>query len=199
MVKRLRLNDKTVREQVPEEGRHYQIFDTEVRGFSIRILKSGGRSFALDYRFAGAQRRMAIGRWPEWTVTAARERARDLRRVIEEGGDPLGARGELREAPRFSDMIERYLAEHVPHLAKTNASDQHSMLTKLIAPHWSKKLVTEITPHDVAKLLNIIAKGRARPSKEKPNNRARKLQGAKPTPQLPMTTLVTPWSVDGLR
>ena len=76
---------------------------------------------------------MAIGRWPEWTVTAARERAKELRRVIEEGGDPLGARGELREAPRFSDMIERYLAEHVPHLAKTNASDQHSMLIKLVA------------------------------------------------------------------
>jgi integrase len=182
MVKRLRLNDKIVREQVPDEGRHYQVFDTEVRGFSIRILQSGGRSFSLDYRFAGAQRRMAIGRWPEWTVTAARERAKELRRVIEEGGDPLGTRGELREAPRFSDMIDRYLAEHVPHLAKTNASDQHSMLTKLVAPHWSRKLVTEITPHDVAKLLNIIAKGRARPSKEKPNNRARKLQGAKPTP-----------------
>jgi integrase len=79
-------------------------------------------------------------------------------------------------------MIDRYLAEHVPHLAKTNASDQHAMLTKLVAPHWGRKLVTEITPHDVAKLLNIIAKGRARPSKEKPNNRARKLQGAKPTP-----------------
>ncbi len=182
MVKRLRLNDKAVREQVPEEGRHVQVFDTEVRGFSIRILASGNRCFSLDYRFAGRQRRMTIGRWPEWTVTAARERARDLRRMIDEGGDPLGTRGELREAPRFSDMIDRYLVEHVPHLAKTNASDQQSMLTKLVKPHWGKKLVAEITPHDVAKLLNIIAKGRARPSKEKPNNRARKLQGAKPTP-----------------
>jgi integrase len=182
MVKRLRLNDKAVREQVPEEGRHVQVFDTEVRGFSIRILASGNRCFSLDYRFAGRQRRMTIGRWPEWTVTAARERARDLRRMIDEGGDPLGTRGELREAPRFSDMIDRYLVEHVPHLAKTNASDQQSMLTKLVKPHWGKKLVAEITPHDVAKLLNIIAKGRARPSKEKPNNRARKLQAAKPTP-----------------
>lgn len=182
MVKRLRLNDKSVRECEPEVGRDYQVFDSEVRGFSIRILRSGNRSFSLDYRFAGAQRRMAIGRWPEWTVAAARERARELRRVIDEGGDPLGARDDLREAPRFGDMIDRYLAEHVPHLAKTNASDQRSMLIKLVAPHWGKKLVTEITPHDVAKLLNIIAKGRARPSKEKPNNRARKLQGPKPTP-----------------
>ena len=182
MVKRLRLKDKTVREQVPEEGRHIQVFDTEVRGFSIRILRSGSRSFSLDYRLKGRQRRMAIGRWPEWTVTAARDRAKDLRREIDEGRDPLGERGQLREAPRFSDMIDRYLVEHVPYLAKTNASDQRSMLTKLVAPHWGSKLVAEITPHDVAKLLNIIAKGRARPSKEKPNKRARKLQGAKPTP-----------------
>ena len=177
MLKRLRLNDKSVRECEPEAARDYQVFDTEVRGFSIRILRSGSRSFSLDYRFAGRQRRMAIGRWPEWTVTAARDRAKDLRREIDEGRDPLGERGQLREAPRFSDMIDRYLAEHVPHRAKTNASDQRSMLTKLVAPHWGSKLVTEITPHDVAKLLNIIAKGRARPSKEKPNNRARKLQG----------------------
>ena len=182
MLKHLRLNDKSVRECAPEADRDYQVFDTEVRGFSIRILRSGSRTFALDYRFAGRQRRMAIGRWPEWTVTAARERAKDMRREIDEGRDPLGERSQLREAPRFSDMIDRYLAEHVPHLAKTNASDQKSMLTKLVAPHWATKLVTEITPHDVAKLLNIIAKGRARPSKEKPNNRAHKLQGAKPTP-----------------
>ena len=164
MLKRLRLNDKSVRECVPETGRDYQVFDTEVRGFSIRILRSGSRTFALDYRFAGRQRRMAIGRWPEWTVTAARERAKDMRREVDEGRDPLGERSQLREAPRFSDMIDRYLVEHVPHLAKTNASDQKSMLTKLVAPHWGSKLVTEITPHDVAKLLNIIAKGRARPA-----------------------------------
>ena len=91
MVKRLRLNDESVRECEPEVGRDYQVFDTEVRGFSIRILRSGNRFFYLDYRFAGAQRRMSIGRWPEWTVTAARERARELRRLVDEGGDPLGA------------------------------------------------------------------------------------------------------------
>ncbi len=182
MVKRLRLNDKSVRELIPEEDRDYQVFDTEIRGLSIRVLRSGARSFVLDYRFAGRQRRMAIGRWPEWSVTAVRERARELRRLIDEGCDPLGERGDLREAPRFKDMIDRYLVEHVPHLAPLNASDQRSVLTKLVAPLWANKLVADITPHDVAKLLNIIAEGRARPSKQKPNNRARKLQGKKPTP-----------------
>ena len=97
MVKRLRLNDKTVREQIPQEGRAYQVFDTDIRGLSIRVMPSGERSFVMDYRFAGRQRRMAIGRWPEWSVTAARERARELRRIIDEGSDPLDERENLRE------------------------------------------------------------------------------------------------------
>lgn len=56
------------------------------------------------------------------------------------------------------------------------------MLTKLIGPEWNNRLVTQITPYDVEKLLNKIAEGRARPHKAKPNNRAHKLQGAKAHP-----------------
>jgi len=182
MPKRLRLNEKTVREAAAIKGRDYQVFDTDVRGFAICIYRSGNRSFTLDYRSAGRQRRMAIGRWPEWSTTAARERAKELRREIDAGADPLGEREQGRDAPRFKDLIDRYIEEHLPHLAPTNASDQKSMLRKLVEPDWGNRLVAEITPSDVEKLLTKIAAGRARPSKAKPNNRARKLQGSKPTP-----------------
>ena len=47
---------------------------------------------------------------------------------------------------------------------------------------WGNRLVSEITKQDAALLLKEVAKGRPRPSKLKPNNRARKLQGSKPTP-----------------
>jgi hypothetical protein len=57
MVKRLRLNGKSVREAVLEPGRDYQIFNSEVRGFAICIYRSGNRAFTLDYRHAGRQRR----------------------------------------------------------------------------------------------------------------------------------------------
>ena len=67
-------------------------------------------------------------------------------------------------------------------MAKRNADDQRSALAKMVAPVWGRKLVTEITSSDVDKLLNKVAEGRARPHKEKPNNRAKKLQPAKPTP-----------------
>lgn len=182
MVNRLRLNEKSVREAEPAKGRDYQIFDTEVRGFAVCIYRSGSRAFTIDYRHAGRQRRMTIGRWPEWTTTAARERAKDLRREIDAGGDPLGQKETGRDAPRVKDLIDRYVEVHLPKLAERNAADQKSMLARMVAPDWGNKLVAEIAPYDVEKLLNKVAAGRARPSKEKPNNRARKLKGTKPTP-----------------
>ncbi len=182
MPKRVRLNEKVIKDAVPIAGRDFQIFDTEVRGFAVCIYRSGGRAFTLDYRHAGRQRRMTFGRWPNWSATAARERARELRREIDGGADPLAMRNQCREAPRVSDMIERYVEEHLPHLAVLNAADQRSMLARMVTPVWGSKLVSEITPYDVEKLLNKVAAGRARPSKARPNNRARKLQAAKPTP-----------------
>ena len=182
MVNRQKLTEKVLREAVPAEGRDYQIFDTDVRGFAACIYRGGGRAFTLDYRYAGRQRRMTFARWPEWGVTAARERAKALRREIDAGGDPLSTRDALREAPRVNDLITRYVEVHLPHLAALNAADQRAMMVKFIGPAWGKMLVTDVSSHEVELLLTKVAEGRARPAKQKPNNRARKLQGAKPTP-----------------
>jgi len=79
-------------------------------------------------------------------------------------------------------MIERYIREHLPKLAPANAGDQIPMLRKILEPASGNRLVTDITKSDVAKFLDHVAEGRPRPSKHKPNSRARKLQGHKPTP-----------------
>ncbi|WP_255330020.1 Arm DNA-binding domain-containing protein [Paracoccus albicereus] len=80
MAQREKLTEKLVRAVEPRAG-IYQVFDEDVRGFSLRIFSSGSRHFALDYRVKGRQRRFTIGRWPEWTVTAAREQAKSRRRA----------------------------------------------------------------------------------------------------------------------
>jgi integrase len=182
MPNRVRLTEKVLREAVPAEGRDYQVFDTDLRGFAVCIYRGGGRAFTFDYRVDGRQRRMTFARWPEWSVAAARDRARELRRIVDSGGDPLAERRQRREAPRIRDLIDRYVEEYLPRLAPRNAADQASMLAKMVAPPWGRKRVDEITKADVEKLLAKIAEGRARPHKARPNNRARKLQGPKPTP-----------------
>src|SRR5690554_3198774 len=106
MGRRVKLSERVLRDAEPLDGKSYQIFDTEILGLAAKVQCSGTRTFTLDYRFAGRQRRMTIGRWPEWSTTAARERVKELRRMIDEGQDPLAAKEGLREAPRIKDMID---------------------------------------------------------------------------------------------
>lgn len=178
----LRINEKIIRDAIPDPERDYLIFDSEVTGFAIRIYRSGSRSFTFDYRIQGRQRRYRIGPWPEWTAVGARERARELRRQVDLEIDPHDAREFHRTAPNVTELIDRYIAEHLPKLASRSQADQISMMRKLVQPVWGKRLVIDITKQDVAALLDDVAKGRARPHKAKPNNRARKLQSSKPTP-----------------
>src|ERR1700730_10610443 len=63
-----------------------------VRGFGIRVTAAGAKSFVLNYTIAGRERRMTIGGYPAWSVAAAREQAKSLRRKIDGGEDPLGTR-----------------------------------------------------------------------------------------------------------
>jgi integrase len=178
VFKRIRLSEKVVKAAKPK-GDDWQLYDDEVRGLALVVYPSGTRAFTLSYRIAGRPRRIVIGRWPDWSVVAARERVKVLRREIDAGADPLAQRQESRAAARVADLVERFIAEHLPRLAPRNASDQESMLRQFVLPGWRTRLVSEITPADVERLLAIVAAGRARPSK--PGTR-RALRPARPTP-----------------
>lgn len=165
-MSRERLTERGVKAATPQAKDH-NVFDTEVLGLALVVYPSGNRSFTFSYRFQGRQRRYTLGRWPEWSVAAARDRAKLLRRQIEDGIDPMDKREAARSAPRVADLVDRYMEEHLPRLADRNASDQKSMLNTFVLPAWRSRLVTEITPQDVDVLLSTVAKGRARPSKRK--------------------------------
>ena len=121
MTNRQRLSEKLVKAAEPR-ARAYQLFDDDVLGFSAVIQRTGSRGFCLDFTIKGRPRRMVIGRWPEWSVVAARDRAKQLRREIDDGLDPLAEREDARAAPRIPDLIERYLREHAAHLAADRKS-----------------------------------------------------------------------------
>jgi hypothetical protein len=109
MPKREKLTEKMVK-AAEKRGVDYKVYDEEVRGFALTVYASGNRAFCLVYWIKGRQRRCTIGSWPEWSVTAARDRAKALCREIDEGHDPLEQRRNDREAPGVSDLIRRFIA-----------------------------------------------------------------------------------------
>jgi hypothetical protein len=142
--------------------RKYVIFDEDCAGFGLCVFLSGRKGFILIYRAAGRQRRMTIGTWPSWSVIAAREEAKRLKRDIDRGEYPMDTRAIARHAPTVDELVDRYIDEHLPKLSASSGKDQASMLKTLVVPEWRSRKVTDITPTDVDRLLTKVAAGRPR-------------------------------------
>src|ERR1017187_4118361 len=106
------LTDKVVKALKPPDTGQTIKWDNEVRGFGVRITSNGIVAFLLDYRFNGTKRRYTIGRYPEWSVEAARKEALKLRHGIDQGEDPLEERREEFAAPTVRDLARDYMERH---------------------------------------------------------------------------------------
>src|SRR5208282_6642386 len=90
-------------EPAPAKGAR-TIFDSEVKGFGLRLFAptkrhpEGARSFFLNYRVGGVERRFTIGNYPTWSAEAARAEAKELRKRIDRGENPAVDKRERREA-----------------------------------------------------------------------------------------------------
>jgi integrase len=91
-----------------------KLWDDKARGLVLRCYKGGAKTFMFHYRLDGVEHFIKIGRWPEWSVDAARDRAKELRRMVDAGRDPAGEKRERREAATMADLVNRYLGEVMP-------------------------------------------------------------------------------------
>lgn len=166
-----RLTYKFVQSVHPLESGTVAIWDSEQKGFGLRVYAGGAKSFFLNYRINGRERRYTIGNFPEWSVEAARARAKELRKEIDQGRDPAGEKRERRDAPTIEDLIDRYIEDHLPNLAASTHADQETMLAE-IGEHLGRHTkVTDIHDGDIRKMHRTISesKGRFGPRRSRAN------------------------------
>jgi integrase len=154
--------------QPPTDGRDQVIIldrghKRAIRGFGLRVTKGGVKSWVLTYTTRGGRdRRLTIGRWPDWPVEAARTEAGKLRRRIDDGVDPLQEREEERAADDVNALADRYLDEHVKiHNRSSTKSAVESLLDQYIRPQLGKLKVKDVMVDDVQAMhRKITARGR---------------------------------------
>src|SRR6056297_1211116 len=144
-----KLTEAAARKALPPVRRQSMLWDAEVKGFALRVTPGGAKSFVLDYRAEGRQRRITIGAWPDWTVAAARQTAKDMKREVDLGYDPMGERQAQREAPTVQEMWDRYAREHLPKKAERSQADERMMWEKIILPRFGKMKVAQISHDDL--------------------------------------------------
>jgi len=70
-------------------------------GFGLHLLvtPSGGKLWRFQYRFAGKQKTLAFGSFPEISIAEARKRREDARQLVAKGIDPGEAKKDLKIFP----------------------------------------------------------------------------------------------------
>ena len=155
----LKLSDKIVRTlELPAAGNRIT-YDSEVLGFGARITAGGARAFILNYRVRGTglARRYTIGSYPDWSVAAAREKARELKREVDSGGDPLGEVKASREAPTVADLCARFKEEHLHKLGTKTQADYSLIIDNELVPALGKLKVAAVDFAHVERLHRKIA------------------------------------------
>ena len=83
------LSDTQIRATKPGE-RSVRLYDE--RGLYLEITTTGGRWWRFKYRFAGKEKLLSMGTYPDTPLKAARDRRDRARALLEEGVDPSEAR-----------------------------------------------------------------------------------------------------------
>ena len=161
---------KTVVDKIEPGDRDIFIWDTDLKGFGLRVKPSGTKSFLVQYRnLAGKSKRVTLGQYGPLTAEQARKAAkRELARVAL-GNDLRAERDELRAAWTVRALCEEYLREAEagnvitrrgkPKTAST-LSIHRGRIERHILPLLGKKLARDLTTADVRGLLAAVRAGK---------------------------------------
>jgi integrase len=131
----------------------------EGKGFGIRVLPSGVRTWFFLYRYEGNRRFMNLGHYPGVSLAEARARYRAAYGLYEKGLDPARMaekeKEERRAAPTVSDLCKEYIERHAKKF-KRSWQDDERLLNKEIIPLWGKRKAEDVTKRDVTLLLESI-------------------------------------------
>jgi virulence-associated protein VagC len=83
------LTDTVIRKSKAGEKR-YKL--TDGRGLFLLVQPSGGKVWHYKYSFAGKEKLLALGPYPDVTLAMARERHQQARRLVQSGIDPMAQR-----------------------------------------------------------------------------------------------------------
>jgi integrase len=134
-------------------------WDTEITGFGLRLRRGGTKTWILQYKFDGADRRLKLGASPDIKAKVARDMAQAKLAEVWQGKDPQAAKREAKAKRlaqiRLRAVIDSFLAAKKPKLRPLSYYEIERHLTKDWKPlhDWP---IEEIQIPQVASILNRL-------------------------------------------
>jgi integrase len=158
----LPLSDVKVRNAKPQ-GKEFKLFDGD--GLFLLVTPSGGKLWRFKYRFAGKEKLLTFGTYPEISLVDARQQKEDARKLIANGVDP----GDIKKAQRAANVTETETFEviarewHSKFSGSWSATHAETTLNRLkldVFPVMGARPIAEIkAPELLAMLRRIESRG----------------------------------------
>ena len=184
--------------KVGVKGSYLIEWDQELRGFGVKVVASGLKTFVVQYRNAqGRSRRIMIGRYGVMTLEEARREAKTVLGRIARGVDPLEEKqAAAGDAITVAEVCDWYLAEaeagrilgkrRRPIKASTLAMDR-SRIDVHVRPLLGKRAVSALKLGDIEGAQADIAAGKT--SKPRASSRGGAATGGEGVAARTMSTL----------
>ncbi len=141
---------------VQPNGADQFLWDSDLKGFGLKVTAGGNKVYILQYRKGGRgapTRRVTIGRHGALTPDQARKEAARLSGAVAHGADPAAARSAEKAAPTVTALTERFLAEHVATKTKPRtAAEYRRLVANIVVPTIGRKRVRDVTRADISRL-----------------------------------------------
>ena len=177
----VRLTRRTVDAATRAEAR-YVIWDSDLKGFGLRVEPSGTKTYIVRYRVGGGRRgtlrQFKIGRSNKLTPDEARDAAKGALALVETGKDPQLDRVEARKTLTVSEMCTVYMAEGVSTKKASTLVLDKIRIERHIKPLIGTRKITELDSGDVERMMNGIAAGKVK-SEDHPHARGGKAAATK--------------------
>lgn len=146
----MKLTQQVVNRMEPRE-KQYFCWCSELRGFGVRVLPSGVKTFIAKYRVNGKQKLAAVGQTGKVKADMARRQAMELISQASLGVDIREERKVESDQPTVNDLADKFVAEYIPHhLRQSTASEYRRSIDKFIRPKLGKELITDLTRDKIA-------------------------------------------------
>ncbi|HEY0288023.1 MAG TPA: integrase arm-type DNA-binding domain-containing protein [Pseudomonas sp.] len=167
------LSDTTVR-QARITGNDYSLGDTD--GLALNVTARGGKIWYFRYYWAGKQKRMSLGSYPQISLKDARGRRDEARTLVAQGINPYEHRKQQRRSVRnaaehiFEAVFDQWVAFRRLSLKEGRQSTLSQILRifkKDVLPTLGRRSIYDINRHDLMHLLSGIEQRKALTTAEK--------------------------------
>jgi len=145
----------------PDPAGEQFLWDTELKGFGVRMMPSGVASYIVKYRNTeGRQRKMAVGRVGTLTPEEARQLARDKLAEVSKGSDPSAERQQIRRSITVSEVCDLYIEDADGRIKASTLAVDKSRIERHVKLLLGNRTVASLTPADVARMQSDIIAGK---------------------------------------